>query len=201
MGPQGLHQLLAAGVEDLFVDDGNARSALVVDDDGFQTLGTHHRSHPPTASVAAGTVLGVVDADASIGHQPLSGHADADDAHLFPKLCKEERVGLVQPFGQPLIGRWQEFRPVLIHLEEPELALLPGLSLHHDGDPQAGQLLASHATGVGLLDGACEGGLAAYGDAARGGGGGAGDDARGDDDLIVGPQGMAGGRHLIAGNG
>jgi hypothetical protein len=73
-----------------------------------------------------------------------------------------------------------------------------GLALQDDGRiAQPGQHLGPLAAGVGFLDAAGQRALAAHRDASRHGGGAAAEQPGGDDQLVVGPEGVAGGRHFL----
>ena len=114
---------------------------------------------------------------------------------VLPKRLDQLRVDLVQRPCRRTRRRGRSSAPSLVTCSAPELALLLGLPFDHDGlDAQAGQHAApSLVPALASLMPPVRGDLAAHGDAGRGRGGGAGDDARGEDQLVVGAQGMASG--------
>ena len=67
--------------------------------------------------------------------------------------------------------------------------------------PRRACICGELGAGVGLLDAAGQRRLAADGDAGAGGGAGAGDDARGEDQLVVGAQGMDHGIDFVGHHG
>ena len=95
---------LRPSLEQLLVGDGHALGARVVDHDGLEALGAHHGAQAAAASVAAGAILQVVEADAGRGHLHLTGGTDAADATL-PVLRHERIGGRVRALARQVVRR------------------------------------------------------------------------------------------------
>ena len=186
-----LGEALGGSLEGRLVDHGRGFAALGIDDDGLEALGAHDGARAAAAAVAGGTQFAVRARDGGGGQLHLAGAADGDVAALVA-------VGLAQlGNGVEVVeaghGCGHELGGVLGELELPPFAFGSDVLDDKGHDAHLGEMAAALAAGVGFLDAAGEGALAANGDAVGVGGVGGAKQARRKDQLVVGADGRTGG--------
>ena len=160
-----------------------------VQDHGLESLAAHDRAQSTPGRVPGGMPLPVGDRHRGPGKAHLPGRSAGDDAGLGPETAQQLlRQGVVAQAPQPG-GRFQ-LGPVPAQNQDQPLLFGKASLNGHRLEPHPGQILGRVAPGVGFLDPAGEGTLAAHGEASGGGGRGSGKKPRGQDQNIGYAQGM-----------